>query len=99
MHWVLCVQVKVLMEGADDATESADTNTTDLEDAPEAGQDAALPGQGMPLLITDRPVAVAVSPGGSSYCSAADSFAQELVRIPPLNPRCLLHSAFTRCPC
>jgi len=71
-----------------------------LEDAPAAGYIPAPRGQGMPMLLKmDRPIPVPLSPGSSSYCSAANSFPQELVRIPPLNPRCLLHSAFTRCPC
>ena len=86
MHGVLCVQEMALMEVAENATEAADTHTTDLEDAPDAGQDAALPGQDIPLLNIDRPVAVAVSRGSSSYCSAAESFAQELVKTPPLTP-------------
>jgi len=90
MHWVLCVQEMAQMEVAEDVTEPADTYTTDLEDAPNAGQDAALPGQDVPPLITDWPVAVAMSRGSSSYCSAAESFAQELVKTPPLTP--VLHS-------
>jgi len=93
MHWVLCVQEMALMEVAEDAAESADTNTTDLEDARNASQDAALPGQDVPPLITDWPIAVAMSRGSSSYCSAAESFAQELVKTPPLTP--MLHCTVT----
>ena len=52
-----------------------------------------MPGQGKPLLIIDRPIAVVVSPGGSLSCSAADSFAQELVNTSPLTP--MLHSTLT----